>query len=222
MTRKQLRALFFDVGGTLIRPRPSVGAVYASIARRYGVERTADDMERAFHRVWAEMKQPGLTVSRKEWWRELVFRMVGQENEACFEDMFETFARPDAWQMFPDVEDTLQEARRRGLHLGLISNWDDRLHVLLEKLGLARHFDSQAISCEIGAEKPNAEIFLTALRRAGVAAAEALHIGDRYEEDVCGAEKVGLRAILVDREGRRPEALRDLRDVWSKCDRIGR
>ena len=221
MRQRRPRAIFFDVGGTLIRPRPSVGAVYASVARRYGVDRTADEMERAFRRVWAEMKQPGLTVSRKQWWRELVFRVVGQENEACFEDVFETFARPDAWQMFSDVEDTLEEARRRGLRIGLISNWDDRLQVLLEKLGLAGRFDSQTISCEVGAEKPDAKIFLTALRRAGVAADEALHIGDSYEEDVCGAEKVGMRAILVDREGRRPEAIRNLRDLWSKCNGVG-
>jgi putative hydrolase of the HAD superfamily len=221
MRRGRPRAIFFDVGGTLIRPRPSVGAVYASVARRYGIDRTADEMERTFRRVWAEMKHPGLTVSRKEWWRELVFRVVGLENEACFEDLFETFASPDAWQMFPDVDDTLQEARRRGWHIGLISNWDDRLHVLLEKLGLARHFDSQTVSYEVGAEKPDATIFLTALGRAGVAADEALHIGDSYEEDVRGAETVGMRALLVDRDGRRPEALQDLRDVWSRYDRVG-
>ena len=221
MRQRRPRAIFFDVGGTLIRPRPSVGVVYASVARRHGVDRTADDMERAFRRVWAELKQPGLTVSRKDWWRELVFRVVGQENDACFEDLFETFARPEAWQMFSDVEDTLQEARSRGLHIGLISNWDDRLHVLLEKLGLAKHFDSQTISYEVRSEKPDAKIFLTALRRAGATVDEALHIGDSYEEDVCGAQKVGMRAILVDRDGRRPEAIRDLRDVWSKCDAAG-
>ena len=222
MTQGRPRAIFFDVGGTLIRPRPSVGAVYSSVARRYGVDRTADDMERAFRRAWAEMKQPGLTVSRKDWWRELVFRVVGQQNDACFEDLYETFARPDAWQILPDVEDTLREARKRRLHIGLISNWDDRLRILLDKLGLASHFDSQTISCEVGAEKPDAKIFLTALRRAGVTADEALHVGDSYEEDVRGAENVGMRALLVAREGRRPEALRDLRDVWSRCDRIGR
>jgi putative hydrolase of the HAD superfamily len=174
-------------------------------------------MERAFRRVWAEMKRPGLTVSRKDWWRELVFRVVGQENEACFEDLFQTFARPDAWQTFSDVEDTLREARGRSLHVGVVSNWDDRLHGLLEKLGLAKHFDSRTISYEVGAEKPDARIFLTALRRARVTAGEALHVGDSYDEDVCGAERVGMRALLVDREGRRPSALRDLRDVWSKC-----
>ena len=221
MRRGRPRAIFFDVGGTLIRPRPSVGAVYASVARRYGIDRTADEMERTFRRVWAEMKHPGLTVSRKEWWREFVFRVLGQEHEACFEDLFETFARPDAWQVFSDVEDTLQGARAHGLHVGVISNWDDRLRALLEKLGLAKHFDSQTISCEVGTEKPDAEIFLTALRTAGVTADETLHVGDGYEQDVCGAEKVGMRTILVDREGRRPEALRDLRDVWSKCDAVG-
>ncbi|MGD1020181.1 MAG: HAD-IA family hydrolase [Verrucomicrobiia bacterium] len=215
------RAIFFDVGGTLIRPHPSVGAVYASVARRYGISRTADEMEGAFRRSWAALKRPGLTVSRKEWWRELVFRVLGLENQACFEELYEVFARPDAWRVFPEVEDTLREARARGLHVGVLSNWDERLRGLLEGLGLARHFDSLTISCEVGVEKPAAEIFLAALRAAGVSAGRAVHVGDSYEEDVRGAEAAGISAVLVDREGRRADAIRDLRDVWSKCDGVG-
>lgn len=215
------RAIFFDVGGTLIRPHPSVGAVYAEVARRYGINRSADEMEGAFRRCWAELKRPGLTVSRKEWWRELVFRVLGQENESCFEELFEAFARPNAWRVFPDVEDTVREARARGLHVGVLSNWDERLRALLEGLGLARHFDSLTISCEVGAEKPAAEIFLAALRAAGVTASRAVHVGDSYEEDARGAEAVGMTAVLVDREGQRADAVRDLRDIWSKCDAAG-
>lgn len=214
------RAIFFDVGGTLIGPYPSVGAVYAEVARRHGISRTADEMEGAF-RGWAALKRPGLTVSRKEWWRELVFRVLGQENEACFEELFETFARPDVWRVFPDVEDTMREARARGLHVGVLSNWDERLRALLDGLGLARHFDSLTISCEVGAEKPAVEIFRAALRAAGVDAGWAVHVGDSSEEDVRGAQAAGMSAILVDREGRRADAVRNLRDVWSKCDEAG-
>jgi putative hydrolase of the HAD superfamily len=214
----RLRAIFFDAGGTLLRPYPSVGAVYAAVARRHGIDRTADEMESAFRQSWAALKRPGLTVSRKGWWRELVYRALGQENEACFEELFETFARADVWQVFPDVEDTLREARARGLHVGVLSNWDERLRLLLDSTDLAKHFDSMTISCEVGVEKPNAEIFLTALRAAGVTASQAVHVGDSYEEDVRGAEAAGMKVILVDRRGRGADGIRDLRDVWARLE----
>lgn len=218
MSREQVRALFFDVGGTLLRPHPSVGAVYATVAARHGITTTANEMERAFRQSWTALKGPDLTVSRKEWWRELVFRTLGQENDACFEELYETFAGPDVWQIYPDVEETLRDARSRGLHVGVISNWDERLRPLLDKIGLAQCFDSITISCEVGAEKPRAEIFLAALHAANVYAGEAVHIGDSYDEDVRGAENVGMTALLVDRHGPGGNALRDLRDLQSKLN----
>jgi putative hydrolase of the HAD superfamily len=218
VSRERLRAVFFDAGGTLVRPHPSVGAVYAAVASRHGIHRTADEMEGAFRQSWTALKRPGLTVSRKEWWRELVFRVLGEKNEACFEELFETFAGPEVWQVFPDVEDTLREARARGLHVGILSNWDDRLRKLLDELGLARRFDSMTISCEVGVEKPNAEIFQAALRAASVTASQAVHVGDCYEEDLGGAENVGMSAILVDRLGQSATGLRDLRDLWVRLE----
>ncbi len=218
MSHGSVRALFFDVGGTLLHPFPSVGAVYASVAGRHGIPTTAEAMERAFRQSWTALRRPGLTVSRKEWWRELVFRTLGQENAACFEELFSMFGRPDVWRVFPDVNDALGEARARGLHVGVISNWDERLRPLLDAMGLTRHFDSMTISCEVGAEKPSPEIFRTALRTAGAAAGGAVHIGDSYDNDVRGAEAVGMTAILLDRGGGEPTGVQDLRDLWAKLD----
>jgi putative hydrolase of the HAD superfamily len=215
---KQVRAVFFDIGGTLLRPYPSVGAIYASVASRHGIVTSANEMERAFRQSWTTLKRPGLTVSRKDWWRELVFKTLEQENEACFEVLFKTFASPNAWQVFPDVEDTLSEARVRGLHVGVISNWDERLRPLLTDMGLAHHFDSITISCEVGAEKPDGRIFRAALQAAGVAFDEAVHIGDNHSEDLRGAEAVGMRAILLDRDGKGAGALRHLRDLWAQLE----
>ena len=216
MNRAPVRALFFDVGGTLLRPWPSVGAIYAATANRHGLSGTPEQMERAFRESWAALKRPGLTVSRKEWWRELVFRALGQENEACFQELFELFARPDAWRVFPDVESTLREARDRGLHVGVISNWDERLRPLLQAIGLTHWFDSMTISCEVGAEKPDAAIFQAALRTAVVNAGEALHVGDALDADVKAAESMGMRAVLVQRDSSRqpsPNTICDLRSV---------
>ena len=218
MNRAPVRALFFDVGGTLLRPWPSVGAIYASVANRHGITATTEGMERAFRESWAALKRPGLTVSRKDWWREVVFRTLSQENEACFEELFEIFAHAGAWQVFPDVEDTLREARSRGLHIGVISNWDERLCPLLDEIGLARYFDSMTISWEVGTEKPNAKVFQAALRAAGIAANQAVHVGDSDKADVRGAEAVGMAAFLLSRNRGEGVGLRDLRDLWAKLD----
>jgi len=212
----KVRALFFDVGGTLIHPYPSVGAVYASVADRHGICTPADELEQAFRQSWAALKGPGLTVSSKEWWRQVVFRTLGQKNEPCFEELFNTFARPESWQLFPEAEDTLREARTRGLHVGLISNWDERLRPLLDVMGLTHYFDSITISCEVGVEKPSAEIFLAALQAANVYADEAVHIGDNESEDVHGAEGVGMRAVLLNRREHEATGPRDLREIWAK------
>ena len=215
-----MRALFFDVGGTLLRPYPSVGEVYASVASRHGIAAPADELEKAFRQSWAALKRPGQTSSSKDWWRQVVFHTLGQENEACFEELFQAFGSPAAWQTFPDAESTLREARTRGLHVGVISNWDERLRPLLEVMGLTNYFDSITISCEVGAEKPSAEIFLAALQAANVYADEAIHIGDSYDDDVRGADAVGMRAMLVSRQGGEAGSLRELGDVWATLDVI--
>jgi putative hydrolase of the HAD superfamily len=194
-----VRAVFFDVGGTLIHVWPSVGEIYSRIASRHGINVRARELERRFHESWKLLKHGGLTVSRKEWWRELVFRTLGQQDEECFAELFELFAGPEVWRVFPDVVEALAAARTRGWHVGVISNWDARLRPLLERLDLARHFDSITISCEVGAEKPDARIFHAALQASRVKASEAMHIGDSAVEDVKGAEAVGMVGRLIDR-----------------------
>jgi REG-2-like HAD superfamily hydrolase len=213
-----VRALFLDAGGTLLRPWPSVGAVYASVANRHGIVVPVENMERAFRESWAALKRPGLTVSSKDWWQEVVFRTLGQENEACFEELYKTFAHAGVWQIFPDVKETLREAHTRGLHVGIISNWDERLRPLLEELGLARYFDSMTISCEVGVEKPDAKVFQAALRAADIVANQAVHVGDSDKADVRGAEAVGMMAVLLNRSEGENIGIRDLRDLWSRLD----
>ena len=202
-----MKAVFFDVGGTLIQPCPSVGEIYADVARRHGIAITAEQAERAFRESWTALKRGKLTVSRKAWWGELVFRTLGQRNAACFEELYRVFSHADAWGVYPDVRDALQDVRIKGLHVGVISNWDERLRPLLDELGIAKLLDSITISCEIGAEKPDPRIFRAALRAAGVRANDALHVGDSLEEDVRAAERVGMQGAWIDRSDERASLL---------------
>ena len=86
--------------------------------------------------------------------------------------------------------------------LGVISNWDSRLHTILESTGLAEHFDFILASAEVGSTKPDGKIFAEALKRSGVMPEDACHIGDDPRTDVHGAGTAGMDAILIDRTGR--------------------
>ncbi len=217
--------MFFDVGGTLLRPWPSVGAIYSRVGRRHGIVADDEAMERAFHNSWAEMQaQSGpLTIAQKDWWRQLVFHTIdtleldgeGSQREAYFEELYDVFTRAEAWRVYPEVPEVLRIVRARGLHVGVISDWDCRLRPLLEAVGLT-DWDSVTVSCEVGSEKPDPAIFRAALAAANVEPAEALHIGDSLEADVRGAEAVGMRAVLIDRAGndqRGCPVIRDLREI---------
>ena len=205
-----IRAVFFDVGGTLLRPWPSVGAIYSEVGEQFGFHASADAMEQAFRDSWKTLKSAGqgtLTTSDKEWWRTLVFEALAslklqgraQAKDAYFAALYDAFAQPTAWQIYPDVVATVQACRSQSRHVGVISNWDQRLRPLLGRLGLEPMFDSLTISCEVGAEKPDPRIFHAALRAAGVEAAEALHVGDALDEDIKAAKGVGMRGLWIDR-----------------------
>lgn len=208
MKAPAIRGVFFDVGGTLIYPWPSVGAVYARLGQRFGFQFTAEAMDAAFRTAWktAKTEAPGrMTTADKEWWRMLVFRALTilkieateQVRQVYFEDLYAAFVEPEAWRIFPDVIPTLQALRNYPVHVGIISNWDERLRPLLERLELTQYFDSITISCEAGAEKPDAAIFKAALEKAGIAPEQAIHLGDSESEDGRGASAAGVHFIPV-------------------------
>ena len=101
--------------------------------------------------------------------------------------------------LFDDVISTLRIMKERGLILGLLTNLDKDMNPICHELGLEPYLDLVVTSGEVGADKPNPPIFLTALERAGVSAPEAVHVGDQYAIDVKGARGVGITPILLDR-----------------------
>ncbi len=83
----------------------------------------------------------------------------------------------------------------------MISNASHELPGRLAELGINRYFDTITYSWEVGAEKPNPRIFLTALERSDIQGSQAVHVGDSYDADVLGARGVGIKPILLEREG---------------------
>ena len=109
----------------------------------------------------------------------------------------------------------------RGLRLVVVSNANGRLHHLLERIGLLDAFDHVFDSHHEGVEKPDPRIFRLGLDRVGVRAEEAAMVGDSPEDDIAGARALGMRAFLVDREGRFPVAVGRLPDLLALPAALG-
>jgi len=221
-----LRAILFDAGNTLIQMD------YAAMARRlarHGVTVGAAAVRRAEWRARVQLDEEVLAEGRPrvstespstaERYLALVLAHLGVHDAA-------TVAAVAAWRRTynpplgvwtapaPGAARALARVRAAGLRAGVVSNSDGTVAAILASLGLAPALDFVIDSGEVGVEKPDPEIFRLALARAGVAAAEAVYVGDLYSVDVRGARAAGIEAILLD-PGRYwgPRDCRRARDV---------
>ena len=101
--------------------------------------------------------------------------------------------------LFDDVVETLKTLKAQGLKLALLTNLQTEVNTMCRELGIGEYLDFTVTSSEVGADKPQPPIFLKALNLARVNAAEAIHVGDQYQNDVLGARGVGITPILLDR-----------------------
>ncbi|RMH04875.1 MAG: HAD family hydrolase [Planctomycetota bacterium] len=203
----QVRAVLLDAGNTLFTERRPRAAIYAEVARACGgaggEEEAADQMGRAFAELPSALD--GRFRYSLGWFELFNDRVLGElgvpeeRRSEAHQELVRRFEDPDTYILFPEVPAALAGLAELGLTLGVVSNWSERLPVLLEGLGLADRFNFVITSAELKAEKPDRAIFERALFRAGVPAGEALHVGDHLERDVRGALGAGLRAALLDR-----------------------
>ena len=209
---KDVRAIFFDAGGTLLYPHPSVGEIYARVAGDHGVNASSDFLNQVFHEVWNQ--KDGLSMvaftdekSEKNWWREIVREVFSRgekfnDFEHFFDDLYDQFASPQTWKLFDETHAVLEHFKKRGFVIGMISNWDRRLLHLCDAFDIKKYFDFVLISALFGKAKPHRDIFSEALRLSGVRPNEALHVGDSLEDDVQGAMESGIRALWLNRHAR--------------------
>lgn len=198
----EIRAITFDVGGTLIEPWPSVGHLYAEVAAGHGYPTLAPTLlNQRFAETW---QARGDFAHSYEAWESLVDATFAglvdrRPSDSFFPELYARFAEPGAWRIFDDVIPTLEELASRGVPLAAVSNWDERLRPLLKALNLDGYFEAVLVSCELYFSKPSNVIFEHALRKLGLPAGEVLHVGDGRREDLDGARAAGLQARLIDR-----------------------
>lgn len=222
-----IAAVTFDVTGTLIHC-PRLAEIYQAVLVRHGLLDTGAAARRALERtipeVWVELscrsdprrdRFHAHPHGARGFWSDFLVRLclrleIDPPSPFVAAELFDRFARPESWTLYPDVVSTLECLRRRGLRLGVVSNWDERLPVLLDRLKIAHRFETIVYSAAVGVEKPHPDIFRRALADLGVAPESVLHVGDRNIEDVEGAEAAGMRAWRLDRGRRDPGRLSDV------------
>lgn len=212
--RSRLRAVTFDVTGTLIHC-PRLGEIYAEVLGRHRSDANASDVARLFPEVYREMAcaSPAFLdrftqhpEGARGWWSDLVSRLcarLGLQPPSPFAvaELYQRFAHAPAWTVYDDVADSLELLSSAGFRLAIVSNWDERLEPLLVELGLRSAFDAVVTSSAVGLAKPHPAIFQRALERLGAAADQTIHVGDQRLEDLEGARAAGLHALLLHRRG---------------------
>src|SRR5437588_12697387 len=231
MPEQRFRAVFFDVGETLLAPHPSFNELFSEIMGGLGYEVTPDDAEEALATVAPSVSEViGKTrttwsTSREEsrrFWRSLYSAMlahwgIDDSSGAIFDVLYGRFTSYESYRLFPDVIPTLTACRGADLTLGIVSNFEEWLEGMLIEMEVAPFFDVMVISGKEGIEKPDPAIFRLALERLGMAPEEVVFVGDHPRVDVAAATRIGMTGVLADRagrsagfRGRRVERLTDL------------
>jgi putative hydrolase of the HAD superfamily len=212
------KAILLDAVGTLIYPQEPVGRTYARIARSYGIERDATALDQQFAAVFPSLPKMVYTVHEpgqwelveKEWWSALVravFKEEFADFDSFFEEVWQYYDTPQAWSLYPEVPEVLEQWQQQKVKLAVVSNFDQRLIHVLAGLNLDHCFSTIVHSSLAGAAKPDPKIFAACLDRLGMHAHEVLHVGDSWKDDVIGALSAGLPVVWVKRDGMQPDQL---------------
>jgi putative hydrolase of the HAD superfamily len=205
-----LRAVFLDIGDTVMRPNPSWEHVYSIAFGEFGLQVTPEQLRPALRKAYHHGGwgfEGGFEPTEETSYRRTVEidqaaiaeLGVGPMPDGFFRRLSELFTITSNWHVFPDSLQVLDGLHDRGLIVGAVSNWVWSLPELLHSLQLVGQFDFLAVSSRVGFEKPHPRIFEWALEQADVPTGTVIHVGDHLDADVRGAEAVGIAGVLIDR-----------------------
>src|SRR5271163_3054610 len=194
------RAIFFDVGNTLLFPnRAKILAPISS--HRHPTLEQWQSLERKTKQEFDQGMQRGL-VDHSFWWifHTHLLRQLGEDG-GVRDVLVENTRKSANWdQILPGTHDALDRIRRN-FRIAVISNSDGRIEQVLSRCGIGDRFESVTDSGTVGVEKPRREIFQAALSAMKARPDESLYVGDLYSVDYVGASNAGMQAVLFDVSG---------------------
>jgi putative hydrolase of the HAD superfamily len=202
-----VRAVFFDAVGTLIHPEPAAADAYHLIGGRHGSRLSLNEVRARFAAAFREEEvfdagQGHRTDEQREVqrWQRIVRRVLDDvaPTGGCFGELYDHFARSDAWRLEADAARLVGALRGAGYRVGLASNFDHRLRDVVAGLTDLPPLDHLGISSEIGWKKPARPFFAALSELTGLSPGEILLVGDDLDNDFHGARAAGLHALMLD------------------------
>ena len=221
-----MKAVLFDVDFPLARPGPELGPEgYVRAGERHGLTLAPARYEAARDAALVDLRRhPELEHDNEIWFRftERIVRGMGGDADsayACAVEITRAWERHENFELYDDVPETFAALRAAGLRIGLVSNSarDVREFAVHHALDV----DAGISSFHHGRSKPHASIFRAVLDLLDVEPVEAAMVGDQVADDIEGARAIGMRAVLVDREGLHPEfapRINDLSELLSQLE----
>jgi putative hydrolase of the HAD superfamily len=200
------RAVLFDVDFTLIYPGPMFrGEGYQAFCARYGMDVDPSKFADAVASAAPLLNHPEDTPYNADifiaYTSHIIEQMGGRgpDIDACSREIYAEWAACQHFELYDDVPDVLRRLASAGLRIGLISNTQRCLTSFQSHFELQGLITAAVSSFEHGYMKPHPSIFSTALGRLGAKPEEAVMVGDSIRQDIEGALRAGMRAVLVDR-----------------------
>lgn len=209
-----IRAIFFDVGFTLLAPHPSVMTIVHDACLRQGIDidisclrqqqtHAEEHLRRSSKaQPWTWGDETAINGIWTSYFTEMLTPCLADQPErleSCVRETVRAFDDAGNYALYPDVLPCLHALHAHGLTLGVISDWGVSLSLILRHHDLIAFFDFAVISAQARRAKPDPQLFQTALERADAIPDYTVHIGDSYVLDVLGARSVGITPILLDR-----------------------
>jgi len=205
------KAVLFDVDFTLIYPGPTFrGEGYQAFCARYGVDVDPSRFDEAVAAAAHLLDGPEDAPYNAEIFIAYTSRIIeqmggrGPQVDAASREIYDEWAACQHFEMYDDVRSVLRELANAGIRIGLISNTQRCLASFQSHFELEGLIAGTVSSFEHGFMKPHPSIFTAALNRVGARPDEAVMVGDSIRQDIEGALRAGLRAILLHRGSLQP------------------
>lgn len=197
------KLITLSLNNVLLRVSSGVGTEYAKVAANYGIKIDPKEMDEIFRRNRSKFQACRKENITKpcEWWQFFLIRCLkdcGQHdhhvNTNVARHIYLHFATHRPWEAIKEATDLVEKIKSNNLELGLISNMDKRIDILLACFDLYHHFDFIIRPDMVKCEKPDPIIFKEALKYSK--AESTVHV-DTEIEDYRGAKKAGMKCILI-------------------------
>lgn len=212
--KPRLEAILFDMGGTLIEFENSPWDVlnqrcaqrgYDFLKKqnliKIGYEDFVYTLSKEFEKRWTACQKTLQEVDFEKVVFSLFKKLDLNLTDENRKDFMTRYYQPvtDQITLIQGAVEAVRFFREKNLKVGLLSNtiFPKRFHLEeLERFGLNRYLDATIFSSEVGFKKPHPQIFTAAIEILGISADFVAFVGDKLEDDIGGAQKIGMRTIL--------------------------